>query len=206
MGWTKLYSLADSSIMEEDVVTRWIWVFMLSQANFNGFFDGSLPSLARRANVSEKDMERALELFQSPDKESKSKAEEGRRIIYQGANRWWIVNYVEYRTKNEDPDSYRQYQWRMRKAKQRALEKGEEWDLSEWSRRDSVEQGTKSNDDGDVTGRHDYTDTDEDADTVIEEKNSITVSSNTTVLPKKKRNSNRQQKGRLGNTWSHGTR
>ncbi|MHC4301540.1 MAG: hypothetical protein ACYS7Y_30095 [Planctomycetota bacterium] len=139
MGFAKLYSIQDSSIMELDVVIRFIFLFLLGEADFNGFFDGSPDSLARRANVPKEDMERALEMFQDTDPDSKSKIEDGRRIIYQGANRWWIVNYVEYRTKQDD--GYRKYQWRKRKAKQRALDRGEEWDEITWSREDALDQG-----------------------------------------------------------------
>jgi hypothetical protein len=146
--------------MEEDVTTRWIWVFMLGEADFNGIFDGSPESLARRANVSLSEMQYALEVFQAPDRNSKSKIEGGRRLIYQGANKWWIVNYVEYRTKEEDDRSYQKMQWRKRKAKQYALEKGEVFDENAWYREDALRQGISR----DVTGVHDYKDKDKDID------------------------------------------
>jgi len=158
MGYAKLYSFQDSSLIEEDVVIRYIFLFFLSQADFNGFFEGSVGSLARRANVDVNDLVRAIDLFTEPDELSKSEIEEGRRIIYQGANRWWIVNYVEYRTKTDD--GYRQYQWRKRKAKQRALEAGQEWDEDSWSRGDAIDQGTSR----DCHGQSLHTDTDTDTD------------------------------------------
>jgi hypothetical protein len=178
MGFAKLYSIQDSSIMELDVVIRFIFLFLLGEADFNGFFDGSPYSLARRANVPKEDMERALEMFQDTDPDSKSKIEDGRRIIYQGANRWWIVNYVEYRTKQDD--GYRKYQWRKRKAKQRALDRGEEWDEITWSREDALDQGLSR--DGHGESPHTESEAEAEADSVGRVSSNST-SSNT---PKRK--------------------
>jgi hypothetical protein len=161
MGYAKLYSFQDSSIMEQDVVIRFIFLFMLGEADFNGVFDGSPESLARRANVPLEDMRRALDIFQSPDPKSKSKLEEGRRLIYQGANKWWLVNYVEYRTKEEDDRSYQKMQWRLRAARKAARDRGEELDEAAWYREDALRQGTSR----EFTGVHDYTDADTDTDT-----------------------------------------
>ncbi len=166
MGYTKLFSIADSSLIEEEIATRYIFMFMLSIADFSGCFDGSLLSLARRANVSVEDMEKALDTFQSPDLKSKSKDEDGRRVIYQGANKWWLVNYVNYRTERGDDRSYQKMQWRKRAAKKLALEKGEEWNENGWYRQDALKQGASR----ELTGLHDYTDAD--ADTVVIESNS----------------------------------
>jgi hypothetical protein len=179
MGYTKLYSFQDSSIMELDVVIRFIFLFMLGEADFNGVFDGSPESLARRANVSPEDMKRALDIFQEPDPASKSKLEEGRRVIYQGGNKWWIVNYVEYRTKEEDDGSYQKMQWRLRAARKAAADKGEELDEKQWMRNDALKRGLSNK----FTGVHDYTESDAESDTSVG-GNSSTVDSNTSNTPK----------------------
>jgi len=168
MGYAKLYSLADSSIMEQNITTRFIFLFLLSQANWYGYFDGSLESLARRANVPQGAMEEALDIFQAPDVRSKSRIEDGKRLIYQGANKWWIVNYVEYRTREDK--SYQRLQWRKRTAKKEILAKGEEWDENEWYRQDAIRQGSSR----EVHGDSRHTDTD----TVVLERD---ISSNNTV-------------------------
>jgi hypothetical protein len=163
MGYAKLYSFENSSLMELDVVIRFIFLFMLGAADFNGIFEGSPESLARRANVPLEDMRRALDMFQRPDPNSKSTLQGGRRLIYQGGNKWWLLNYVEYRTKRDDERSYQQMQWRLRKARAVARENGEELDQSQWFRDDALKQGTGRK----FPGRHDYTDADTDTDTGI---------------------------------------
>jgi len=166
-GYTKLFDISDSSLIELEVVNRYIFMWMLGVCDFNGFFDGSPASLARRANVPLKDMECALELFQAPDHDSRSDIEEGRRIIYQGGNQWWVVNKVEYRLKQTN--SYKRFRDRLRKARQRA---GEEWDEEEWIRDDALKNGPMSRD-----SHHEDEDEDEDEnsiDSVVSSKSSNT--------------------------------
>ena len=177
-SYAKLYSFQDSSLMEYDVVIRFIFLWMLGEANFNGIFDGSPQSMARRANVPEKDMRRALDMFQAPDPESKSKLEEGRRLIYQGENKWWLVNFVEYRTREGDGKDYQQMQWRKRKARQAA---GEDWDEAEWYREDALRQGTSQEAHGKFTGIHDYKDKDKDKEVV--DIHSVSKSNNRFIPP-----------------------
>lgn len=176
-SYAKLYSFEDSSIMEEDVVIRFIFLWMLGAADFNGYFDGSSESMARRANVKPEDMKRALEKFQSPDPDSKSKLEEGKRIIYQGANRWWIVNFVEYRLKESDGTEYQKQQWRLRAARKAAADRGEELDEKQWHRDDAQKQGAK----GKLTGVHAYKEKEEDEDEGVC-SNSSTVTGNSTGI------------------------
>lgn len=98
-GFVKLYGdrLAASSLLDTAVATRWVFVFMLSQADSQGRFRcATVNALARLANIAFSDAEAAVRELEGPDDRSTGKAEGGRRILpIRGG--WQIVNYVEYR-------------------------------------------------------------------------------------------------------------
>jgi len=140
MGYAKLYNITDSSIMQESETTRLMFLTMLSMADFNGFFKGTEEGLKHKMRIdSKKQFDLSMIVLQSPDPNSTNKHEDGKRIIYQGDNRWWIVNYVDYRTKVDE--GYKQFQNRKRQAKKRCLDAGEEWNEGVWSRKDALDKG-----------------------------------------------------------------
>ena len=96
--YVKLFSrMLKSSVMDEDVQTRWAWVVMLLLSDQDGVVYGTVAALARSANVAEPDFAAALERLMAPDPSSTSQVEEGRRIKPLSPNRWLIVNYEAYR-------------------------------------------------------------------------------------------------------------
>jgi hypothetical protein len=125
MGYVKVHEqLLNSSIIEEDVITRWVWISLLLSCDRNGNIYGTDKALARKANVSDKDFARAFAVLKAPDPASTSQDQEGRRIIKIGSNLHHCVNYTHYRGL-KDPAEQRE-EWRKRKARQRRREKGEE--------------------------------------------------------------------------------
>ena len=122
MGYVKVHEqLLNSSIIEEDVTTRWVWITMLLSCDKNGNIYGTKKALARRANVSLEEFSGAFQMLMEPDPESTSKEHDGRRIIQTGPNLYHCVNYTYYRGL-KDPVEQREG-WRQRKAKQREHEK-----------------------------------------------------------------------------------
>ena len=118
MAFVKLYDqLLQSSIIEEGITTRWVWICLLLSCDKNGNVYGTHAALARQANVSINEFCDALEVLMSPDQESTSESEGGRRVVDAGPNLLHCVNYLHYR-QMEDPDTQRE-KWRQRKAKQR---------------------------------------------------------------------------------------
>jgi hypothetical protein len=120
-SFTKLFStITDSSIWSEDSDTKVVWVTMLAMANANGKVFASILGIAKRANVSLEKTEEALKKFQLPDKYSRSKDFEGRRIeLIDGG--WQLLNYVKYRKVRQE-DERREYQrnyWHKRKTQQK---------------------------------------------------------------------------------------
>ncbi len=105
-GFTKLFSsIVDSTIWREEKHIKVVWVTMLAKADKNGFVGMSLPGLADAARVTIPECEEALALFYGPDKYSRSKDFEGRRIMDADGG-WILLNYSKYR-KIRDEDERR---------------------------------------------------------------------------------------------------
>lgn len=117
-GFVKIYgSILDSSIWSTDLVTRVVWITMLAMADRDGYVNASTDGIARRANVTLDDCEAALKVLRSPDRLSKSKDYEGRRI--RKADRGWLIlnyaNYREMRTQSQMSEAERKRAWRKSK-------------------------------------------------------------------------------------------
>jgi len=97
MAYTKLFgTLLTSTMWDEDDKTRLVWITMLALSDKNGEVAASIPGLARLANVDIEATEKAIEKFLSPDKYSRTKDEEGRRIVEIDGG-WFILNHAKYR-------------------------------------------------------------------------------------------------------------
>jgi hypothetical protein len=98
-GYTKLFnSILASTIWREDNETRIVWITLLAMANKNGVAETSIPSLADIARVSFKKCVAALEILKSPDKYSRTKEHEGRRIAECDGG-FVLLNHAKYRAK-----------------------------------------------------------------------------------------------------------
>jgi hypothetical protein len=98
-GFVKLYGdrLAESSLLDTAIATRWAFVYMLSQADARGRYRcATTKALGRAANISAAQAARAVEELEAPDPASTSKAHAGRRILPIPGG-WQIVNYEDYR-------------------------------------------------------------------------------------------------------------
>jgi len=74
-----------------------LWITMLAKKDREGIVWGALPGLARAAVLSLEECSAALRVLQLPDKNSTSKAFEGRRIeVVPGG--WKVLNHEFYRT------------------------------------------------------------------------------------------------------------
>jgi hypothetical protein len=117
-GFSKLHSsIATSSIMALPVASRWVWTFLLSQADAHGVVEGSVSGLAIAAHVSLDECEAALAAFLAPDKYSRTKELEGRRLIEVDGG-WRIVSYGKWRYKlsAEERREYKRQHERVRRA------------------------------------------------------------------------------------------
>ena len=104
MAYTKLAnSILTSTIWMEDDQTRIVWLTLLAMVDKNGEVQASIPGLANIARVPVDSCRTALSKFLSPDPDSRTRDDEGRRIeeIRGG---WLIINHAYYRQLATDED------------------------------------------------------------------------------------------------------
>ncbi|MCR6496204.1 hypothetical protein LJB71_08240 [Thermomonas sp. S9] len=95
-SYTKLFrGITASTIVSEPLATRWLWVTMLALADKSGNVWGSVPGLARLANISIAECEAALETLQAPDPYSRTRDHDGRRIAAIDGG-WHLLNHAKY--------------------------------------------------------------------------------------------------------------
>lgn len=117
-GYTKLFnSILASTIWREDDKTRIVWITLLAMKDKNGIAECSIPGLAGFANVSLEDCEMALQKLMSPDKYSRTKEHDGRRIE-EIPGGFLILNHHVYRERMGE-DERREYN-RQKQAEHRA--------------------------------------------------------------------------------------
>jgi hypothetical protein len=124
MTFTKLFSsITESTVWCEDSDTRVIWITMLAMCNKNGYVFASEPGLASRAKVPLAAVLSALDKFQQPDKYSRSKEYEGRRIEAVDGG-WRLLNYIKHRAIRDEEERKEYLKLYMRqRRKQLALTK-----------------------------------------------------------------------------------
>lgn len=96
-SYTKLFAkILDSTIWLEDDKTRIVWITLLAMSGEDGRVDAPIPAIAARAHVDMESCTRAMEKFQQPDPDSRTKDHEGRRIQKQDEG-WLVLNHLKYR-------------------------------------------------------------------------------------------------------------
>ncbi len=118
-GYTKLFqSLVTSSLWTESDRTRIVWITILAMADKHGEIQASVPGLARLAGVPVDDCEKAIELFLSPDRHSRTPDHDGRRIEKIDGG-WAILNHAKYRAMASDTDRKIQSAERVKRHRER---------------------------------------------------------------------------------------
>ncbi len=96
------YDLWESSIMGEDVETRWLWATLLKLADQrrSGIVDIPIDALARHAGMSSRKVRVSLDRLLAPDPLSRNDKADGRRLLPlrpdQPDRGWEIVNWEEF--------------------------------------------------------------------------------------------------------------
>lgn len=94
--YAKLFEhIVRSTIWGESLQTKIVWITMLAIKDKNGEVMGSIPGLAKLAGVSNEECEEALERLMAPDKYSRTKEFDGRRIMEIDGG-WVILNAAKY--------------------------------------------------------------------------------------------------------------
>lgn len=140
MGFVKIHeAIFSSSIIEENLAVRWVWICFLAACDKNGNVHGTEAALTRKANVSPNEFQNAVSVLTRPDATSTSPDHGGRRLVKLDGNLWYCVNYLFYRNM-KDPAEERE-KAKLRQRKSRALRKGDVTDVT-----DPSHPVTKSND------------------------------------------------------------
>jgi hypothetical protein len=118
--WCKLFSsIVTSTVWQESLPTKVVWITLLALKDYTGVVHGSIPGLAHLAGVSVKECEEAIRVLSSPDKYSRSQENEGRRLKAVDGG-WVILNHLKYRDEKAD---YRRDYNRRKQAEYRAAKK-----------------------------------------------------------------------------------
>ena len=115
--YVKLFtSILTSSVWSEDNATRIVWITMLALSDKDGDVRSSPSGLARLANVSVEECQKALAKFEAPDPEDPTLEKDGRRIEEREGG-WFIYKYAHYRAL-QDAEA-RKASWRESSRKHR---------------------------------------------------------------------------------------
>lgn len=96
-GFLKLETgIMQSSIWGEDWIVKGVWITMLLLKDKRGYVSASVPGLARSAGVTIGECEYALERLSAPDKYSRTKTKNGKRIEETDGG-WFVINSDKYR-------------------------------------------------------------------------------------------------------------
>lgn len=118
-GFTKLFSsIVTSSIWCESNTILRVWIAMLATADSEGLVEGSVPGFANLARVTRDELCEAIDVLSSPDNDSRTPANEGRRIeTVEGG--WQVLNYSAYRKRGQGKEGSRAPYYREYRRKQK---------------------------------------------------------------------------------------
>jgi len=127
MPFTKLDAgITDSSLWAEPEYVRIVFITILAKKNHKGEIITAYSGLRREANLTEdadgNKFKKAIECLESPDLESRTKGNEGRRIEKIDGG-WKVINHKKYRdfSYSSSPSALKQKRYRDRNKKSNAL-------------------------------------------------------------------------------------
>jgi hypothetical protein len=126
--YTKLYAaIVDSTLMEEPVIVRYVFMTMLAIADQDGYVSSTPKAAASRLAISLEEFESAMEVLSAPDLNSNFPDHDGRRIIPSDRGRGWLIvtfrHYSEMRNEHGKREYMRDY---MREYRAKAKASREE--------------------------------------------------------------------------------
>lgn len=128
MSFTPLWSsIVMSSIWMTSKETKILWITMLAMKDRNGFVTGVPSALARTAGLTPEECNKALLELSSPDPESSSPENEGRRIRAVPGG-WHVLNHDKYQKQMSDTfRRSRKAVWEsVKRENQRAMDRADE--------------------------------------------------------------------------------
>jgi hypothetical protein len=100
-----------------------VFIFLFCHCDREGFVEAHPAIVAAKTGIPIERVKSAIETLEAPDSDSRSKAEEGRRIVPLSQDHisgWKVVNYEYYRElrRADDRREYHRRYWHRRKLKQ----------------------------------------------------------------------------------------
>lgn len=96
-GYTKVFSsILDSTVWGLSKEARLLWITMLVKKNRQQIVEAAVPGLANAARLSLEETEKSLAELSAPDRYSRTKEHDGRRI-QEVPGGWLILNGEKYR-------------------------------------------------------------------------------------------------------------
>jgi hypothetical protein len=117
----------DSSVMEESVVTRYVFMGLITLSDQTGRIDVTRAALARRLNVSLMEIDEAIGQLSKEDPRSRSREWDGRRIIPIDEDRnwgWIVVNKDTYQFRKDLEEEREKARERKRQQRSRGVPGG----------------------------------------------------------------------------------
>lgn len=115
-GYSKLdCGIVDSSLWEMPHEYLRVWIAMLAKTDATGYVRVAAPAMARLCHLTREDFDRIIDVYCSPDPESRTSDHDGRRLEKVEGG-WQILNYTKYREGLKQPDSSA---GRMRKLREK---------------------------------------------------------------------------------------
>jgi hypothetical protein len=97
-SWNPLFlDLLTSSVLAEGPVVVSTWTLLIASADRYGESDLTPPAVASLLRITDEEADRAFDVLSSPDKRSRSRAHEGRRIIRTEEGRWLLTTHAAKR-------------------------------------------------------------------------------------------------------------
>ena len=95
-------NILTSSIWAEDPSTIKVWIYLLASADSNGVVRATVPAIALQCGLDLAMVRAAIDRFCSPDPDSRSAREDGRRIRIERQPKFEIhlLNFAQYRNKD----------------------------------------------------------------------------------------------------------
>ncbi len=152
VGFSKLFAdIIHSTVWREPMHVKVVWITMLAMADRHGQVFASLPGLADSAKVTLEECIEALEVFSSPDKYSRTKDYEGRRIVEIDGG-WLLLNYEKFRERRDDEEQRIKTRDRVRRCREKAKALGNDVteDVTATRGNDIAEADTDAEQKGDV--------------------------------------------------------
>lgn len=124
MSYVKLFeSILDSTVWQEDLHVKVVWITMLAMKDIDGVVHASIPGLAKRAGVTIAQCEEALAKFLGPDPYSRTKDHNGQRIEEVDGG-WEVLNHDKYRDQLDPEDQRDKAAKRQQRRRDRFAEQG----------------------------------------------------------------------------------